>query len=476
MKLFFTILLVSNFFFSFAQKQDYNWCFGDSAGINFNTSPPTTFQSSINSTECATNFSDRYGNLLFYAGGNVNDFYKIFVWSKDNTMMQNGNYIYGHTSVTNGVLVIPFNTDTNKFYVFHIYGNLYKSIVDLSFNNGLGKVILKNSIVYNTQQISEKLTAIRHANGRDWWLILHQNDNNTFVKFLIANDVIFGPFLQSIGSVYATSYGGDYGEMEVSADGDKIAATNLLGVIDLFDFDRCTGELSNWLNLSNYSSNYFAQTYGCSFSSKGTQLYITKADSLFQFDLTSTDITGSMQTIWVNANPNNQSLGQMQLAPDGKIYVANVSGMSFPNNNFDSLNMNLSVINFPNSIGVACDFQPYSFSLNGRRSYFSLPNIPNYNLGSLEGSECDTLTSNENSFIHENLKIYPNPTNDLLFIESIDNKCINIQLINNKGQLLETIKINSIQTAIDLDKFPVGLYILKIISKNGMTIKKIIKT
>ena len=179
---------------------------------------------------------------------------------------------------------------------------------------------------------------------------MHQNDNNTFVKFLIANDVIFGPFLQSIGSVYATSYGGDYGEMEVSADGDKIAATNLLGVIDLFDFDRCTGELSNWLNLSNYSSNYFAQTYGCSFSSKGTQLYITKADSLFQFDLTSTDITGSMQTIWVNANPNNQSLGQMQLAPDGKIYVANVSGMSFPNNNFDSLNMNLSVINFPNSI------------------------------------------------------------------------------------------------------------------------------
>jgi hypothetical protein len=54
-------------------------------------------------------------------------------------------------------------------------------------------------------------------------------------------------------------------------------------------------------------------------------------------------------------------------------------------------NMNLSVINQPDSLGSLCDFQPYSFNLGGKRTYLGLPNNPDYDLPALAGSPCDTL-------------------------------------------------------------------------------------
>ncbi|MBI5540759.1 MAG: hypothetical protein HY951_11910 [Bacteroidia bacterium] len=295
---------------------------------------------------------------------------------------------------------------------------LYFSIVDLSYNNGLGKVTTKNSLLYNTNEVAEKLIAVRHANGRDWWLIFHQRNTDVFVKYLILNDVILGPFTQVIGSAYTSSFGGDMGEMVASADGDKIVATNLWGVIDLFDFDRCTGTLSNWVDLGY---NHFINYSGCAFSPKGNRLYITQADSLFQFDLTATSIVNSRQTIWVNPYPNDHDICQMQLGPDGKIYIANVSGTSFPNTIFDTINMNLSVINEPNGLGTACYFQPNSFYLGGRRSYAGLPNMPNYNLGALEGSPCDTITQVESIKIKDKsgeALVFPNPAREFLTVST----------------------------------------------------------
>jgi hypothetical protein len=53
---------------------------------------------------------------------------------------------------------------------------------------------------------------------------------------------------------------------------------------------------------------------------------------------------------------------------------------------------NLSVINQPDSLGLACDFQPFSFYLGGARTYYGLPNNPDYELGAWVGSPCDTLS------------------------------------------------------------------------------------
>jgi hypothetical protein len=66
----------------------------------------------------------------------------------------------------------------------------------------------------------------------------------------------------------------------------------------------------------------------------------------------------------------------------------------YPDSVYNSYNMNLSVINQPDSAFPGCDFQPYSFYLGGKRTYWGLPNNPDYELGAWVGSPCDTLTTN----------------------------------------------------------------------------------
>ena len=49
-----------------AQGEANNWFFGQSAGLNFNTNPPTPMIGSIQTEEGCASFSDKEGNLLFY--------------------------------------------------------------------------------------------------------------------------------------------------------------------------------------------------------------------------------------------------------------------------------------------------------------------------------------------------------------------------------------------------------------------------
>ncbi|MBL0073327.1 MAG: hypothetical protein IPP34_16560 [Bacteroidetes bacterium] len=77
-----------------------------------------------------------------------------------------------------------------------------------------------------------------------------------------------------------------------------------------------------------------------------------------------------------------------------KIYFSCASSTQGPNNYpYDSTeyfteNMNLSVINSPDSASVR-DFQPWSFYLEENR--LRSPNKPDYDLPALAGSPCDTL-------------------------------------------------------------------------------------
>jgi hypothetical protein len=54
----------------FCQKQGNFWFFSQNAGINFNTSPPTSISSSaINTSDNSSSISDNNGKLLFYSDG-----------------------------------------------------------------------------------------------------------------------------------------------------------------------------------------------------------------------------------------------------------------------------------------------------------------------------------------------------------------------------------------------------------------------
>lgn len=85
--------------------------------------------------------------------------------------------------------------------------------------------------------------------------------------------------------------------------------------------------------------------------------------------------------------------------------------------------MNLSVINSPDLPGAACDFQPYSFYLGGKRTYWGLPNNPDYDLGPLVGSPCDTLVGTT-----ETLPIHSAPELFVYYAPNWQSAFINAQL------------------------------------------------
>ncbi len=57
----------------------------------------------------------------------------------------------------------------------------------------------------------------------------------------LTTDTLLAMPIQSIGQYNRTGIG----DLCFSPVGDKLIFTNLLNVVDVFDFDRCTGILSN---------------------------------------------------------------------------------------------------------------------------------------------------------------------------------------------------------------------------------------
>ena len=179
----------------------------------------------------------------------------------------------------------------------------------------------------------------------------------------------------------------------------------------------------------------------------------------------------------------------LKLAPDNKIYwsCAWSDGVHFnypyPDTTYNIYNMNLSVINSPDSLGAACDFQPYSFYLGGGRTYWGLPNNPNYDLGPLAGSSCDTLTVglNEIAAYKNNLAVYYDAGWQMAFVNAkgLKGKNAILKLFNLNGQLITTLKGTSsgeyFTADVNMQGLANGMYIFQLSTDREVLTGKVIK-
>ena len=143
---------------------------------------------------------------------------------------------------------------------------------------------------------------------------------------------------------------------------------------------------------------------GVAFSSNSRYLYVSSVLDVYQVDTEAPDVVSSLTLIaeWDSTYspgpPFATLFNAAQLAPDGKIYISTGNATD-----------KLHVINQPDSLGLACDLVQNGITLP---TYWfnSLPNHPNYHLGALDGSPCDTLNLavNEQDVLL-NLSLYPNP-------------------------------------------------------------------
>ncbi len=370
-------------------KQANNWHFGVAAGITFSSVPPqaitdgamepdlfvpddpTNPASGIEGTGAV---SDVTGDLLFYTNG-------VSVWNKNNVKMPNGTGLNGNASSTQSGLIIPMPGNSNLYYIFSINSaltspTLVYSIVDMTLDGGLGDVTdIKNIEI--SDDVQEKISAVFHADGEKIWLIVSSNTTNGFKAFLISDEGInTTPVASNIGM------GQEYtaiGQMKFSTNGKFLAKSGLsIGqfYVEVFNFDNETGQVQDIIATLD-SSDFPGELLGCygvEFSPNNSILYTSAVVTarVFQFNLlagTEEDIKNSGTLIGQDTEFSNFSI---QLAPDGKIYLAR-GNFGAPYDPYLGTQSTLNVINYPNNLGVASGFSQQAIDLINGRNDLSLP-------------------------------------------------------------------------------------------------------
>ena len=397
----------------FAQKHDNIWVLGyygqnphpilGGMIISFNETLPMISDVDTGMDLDFTNasISDAEGNLLFYTNG-------IYIADATHEVMENGDsindagltYQYTETGlpVPQGVLVLPAPGNDNLYYLFHgpiDFGpnglnthipKLFYSKVNMNLNGGLGAVIEKDHLLIEDTLAYGKLTACKHANGRDWWILVRKGErfSRDVYRLLLTPQGVLNMGKQDAGPeiIYPN---GAVGNVVFSPDGTKYVSHeirfNPRNAIDIYDFDRCTGELQHLEHFTMDDSIFLLG--GASISPDSRYLYIITRKTMHQFDLWAADIESTKTTVaefdgYVGyVSPS--TFGTPQLGPDGKIYIA--SSVS------DSV---MHVIQTPNLFGIASNVTQHSLTLPNLNDK-SIPNFPNYRLGPLDGSPCDTL-------------------------------------------------------------------------------------
>ena len=424
---------------------------------------------------------DAQGNFLMSSNG-------VWIANANNDTMMNGSGLapgfftddwpYG-IPLGFGALFLPYPGDSTKYILFHKSrlgqfavdpSIIYSTTIDLNLDGGLGGIISKNDSVL-ADTLSWGITACKHANGRDWWIVCIKDGNPQSFTFLLTPNGIDTMLIQNF-NVPTNAYG-NVSQLMFSQDGSKFlycspVNQNPSGTLIVSDFDRCTGQFSNFNSVFLSPNSYL---FGLAFSPSGDFIYSCSSNYIFQINTSSLSVdTVSIYDGFISP-PNLSccatSFWNMYLAPNGKIYITSGSGVQ-----------HLHEMNFPDSAGLTCDVQQHAINL-GYAQLRAVPNHPNYNLGAVLGSACDTLTSLSEIKHDFKFSLSPNPTSDgyikLVYLLP-QNKSGVFEVYNITGQLIYQMNLTPWSTLqfIKLPEISKGVYTCVIKSGYERVAKKLV--
>ncbi len=346
----------------FAQLEASHWYFGQYGGVHMSAAGPSLLNDGLTHTiEGTASISDGWGNLLFYTDGRT-------IWNRAHNTMPNGTGLAGGASACQSALIVREPGSRHVYYVFTTFHmgvspGLQYSVVDMEAEGGMGDVLIKN--VPLQDPAAEKITAYKHENNIDVWVISHGFGNNEFQARLLTSDGVGPAVVSAVGSVHGMIPENAIGFMKFSPDGQWLAsAIYKQNKVELFRFDRNTGQIYDPLTLMQDD-----WTYGLEFSPNSSKLYLTTQVSVsrvVQYDLSSGDYSAIPGTQTVVGIPSVAQPGGLALSPDGKIYMAGWTGF-------------LSVIEHPDELGTACNYLDQNLALGGSAlAKLSIPNFPAY--------------------------------------------------------------------------------------------------
>ncbi|MFN0175333.1 MAG: PKD domain-containing protein [Saprospiraceae bacterium] len=339
-----------------------------------------------------TFISDIEGNAAFYSNG-------CSIRNTNHELMENGDSLlpndydcdkYGYMRHTHGGGVTVPGFSSHQYIMFSIsvdlpyppqpceFNRLVAHYIDISAQQGKGEVTVKGQEILTG--CFQEPSANRHANGRDWWILLPDSQVDKFYRWLLTPYGLEGPWEQVLDNPAMNEYT-YWGWSEFSPDGQRYLINHANVGKVVYEFDRCSGLLSQPLFLPETSIWNFA----ASFSQNSRFLYSTSngIKTLCQYDLSASDVSASKVTLaeWDGAVDSFNVpavFGYIQHGPDGKLYIW-AGGSAY-----------MHIIDFPNRSGSDCNIRQRAIQLPGICFGPSLY-YPNYRLGPIDESSCDTL-------------------------------------------------------------------------------------
>jgi hypothetical protein len=435
---------------------------------------------------------DKNDSLILYANGSkvFNRYHKLIEGADSLNYGANdwanspfaGNYFaeYNMSIFPCAIAVLPSPKNNNQFYFISVFINgdtskFYKitsSVIDMNLNNGKGKMIEKEkTLLYGN--FTEAIAACRHGNGRDWWVIAREYSNTCYKILLLDSTGVHVKNTNQCNSwdLFSANAVNRNFTSKFSWNGKYFATISFKGV-EIYDFNRCTGVLSNRREIPK-STNDSSGNFSICFNKQDNFLYYNSIYKIYQYNINKNasikvaDIKLFYDTVPYRGDilPIESNFGFSQLGGDNKVYLSSTTG-----------NFRLTTIENPDAEGIACDVRQFSFKL--RTNNAGLPNYPNYELGT------DTCwRSGIADGVDLNIEVYPNPASDYISIALPANvipanlsrsqhRATGIYIYNLLGQEIYP-KMENVSGGLKIDvrDMPEGIYILYIRDKNDQLLK-----
>ena len=466
-------------------KRDQVWIFGTDSSIqpgvdgvllDFSTSPPSvSYQSKpIEMYLTDASICDTAGNLILYTNG-------LEIANKKHKILANSSGFYSGDllkglglAMCQGILLLPVPGSDSLYVVIHplvkasndIFATkcspIQYTLIDMSQSNSEGAAILLNQVITSDTFDNGMLTACRHANGRDWWVLLPKLASNIYYRLLLDPTGLHVDGKQTIGPVWGQVAG--LGQSVFAPDGTHYARTRAYQYFDpdtmsVYDFDRCTGLLSNPHLMAHPTDSILAGA-ALAISPNSRYLYKSLGVYVWQYDLQAANLQASRQLVYT---AKQYGFFAMQLGPDGKIYICP-----------DGASSVLSRIDYPDLPGPACGVCEGCVTLP-TPNYGSMPYFPNFRLGPVDGSACDSLGLSRVLEVEQGgaYKVYPNPVTDALTVRLpalLPGHALRFALTDALGRAVRERALTDFETEVEVAGLPKGMYFWQV-SAGGVALQ-----
>lgn len=343
-------------------QPDRFWHGGGNYRLDYNTNPPTVLTGGCtNSLEGTACISDPFGNFLFATDG-------VTVYNSSCGVMTNGTGLLGGSSSSQSAIIVQKPGSLTSYYIFTASQDIAPpgicySEVDMTLSSGAGTVTTKN---FNLTPFAmcEKLTAVRHCNNTDVWVIAKRWNSSNFLAWRISPvGVDLNPVISPSGVSPSGAIQGAYGQLKANSQGNKLIAAYYglagsgMNTAEVYNFDNSSGVVSGATNLGTITG-----AYGCEFSPNSEVAYVsTNGGNLFSFNLCSNNISASRFPI-ASTGP---FFGSIQADRYGKLILAKGTFTRW------------AAIQNPNVYGAGCNFTDNYRTLPST-SRMGLPNFVPY--------------------------------------------------------------------------------------------------